>query len=267
MRRYLKFLLFSFLFCVRMEAVPPTQNFSIKAILSQIPKDDYEALDQLFRTLVIENYFAYTLFGSKPMTHKGVFYGVLTRERSKDNEGDQIFLTYWEIWKKYASRPEFQTPNYFFVEKKLPELFEIHFLNRKNVLACVQEYLSTFKEILGEGVTPEKIYYNMITSNDVYEALGNSQILYGILFGFGEKNARGYHEKFELELDIPEPIFFNDEEQKPNHLSLPYFSVFGPNRETDLLRKTYQQERRRILSLYSKGNFLEITLTKLLSND
>jgi hypothetical protein len=56
------------------------------------------------------------------------------------------------------------------------------------------------------------------------------------------------------------------EEQKPNYLPLPYFVVFGKNRETEILRKTYEQERKKILSIYSKGNFLEITLNKLLSN-
>jgi hypothetical protein len=105
----------------------------------------------------------------------------------------------------------------------------------------------------------------LISEEDVYEAIGNSQILYGILFGFGEKNARGFNDKFELGHDIPDPIPFNEEDPKPGRLTLPYFSVFGNSRDTDILRKTYQQERKRILTLYSKGNFLEITLNQLFS--
>lgn len=135
------------------------------------------------------------------------------------------------------------------------------------MLACVKAHLPTFKEILGENITPEQVYADMIRAEDVYEVLGDSQILYGILFGFGEGNARGYQDKFVLEFDIPEPTSFNDEEQRANHLSLPYFAVFGNKLETDCLRRMYQQERGRILSLYSKGNFLEITLNQLLSDD
>lgn len=263
---HLRFLLIAFVFYAMVEATPP-QNLKIQEILSEIPHDDRIVLEQLFSTLILENYFAYTLFGSKPMTHKGAFYDVLDRDRTQENAGDHIFLTSWELWKKYASRSEFQTPNYAFVEKKFPELFEIHFLNKKNVEACVEEYFATFQEILGADITPQQVYQNLVYADDVYDALGNSQILYGILFGFGEENARGYHEKFELDLNIPDPISFHDEEQKTNQLPLPYFSVFRNNRETAVLRKTYQQERERILSLYSNGNFLDITLTQLLSHD
>lgn len=245
---------------------PSIQSSSVKEFLKKIPPEDYQALDQLFRVLVFENYFAYTLFGSKPMTHKGAFYEVLSRDPPKPNSGDHIFLSNWKIWKKYAHFPELQTTNYAFVEKEYPELFDIHFVNKKNVLSCVQDHLAAFREVLGNEITPEKVYDSIVRSDDLYEALGNSQILYGILFGFGEPNARGFHEKFVLGLDLPEPTFFNNEKQKPNHLSLPYFVVFGKNRETEMLRKTYEQEQKKILSIYAKGNFLEITLNKLISD-
>jgi hypothetical protein len=260
-------LLLTLFFCwVGGAAFPSTQSSSIRELLKKIPQEDYQALDSLFRVLVFENYFAYTLFGSKPMTHKGAFYEVLTHHPLKKSGGDYIFLTNWKVWKKYACQSEFQTPNYVFLEGNLPELFDVHFLNKKNVLACIKSHLSTFREILGDEITPEGVYDSIIHSEDLYEALGNSQILYGILFGFGETNARGFHEKYELNIDVQEPTFFNEKMPKPNDLPLPYFAVFGASKETEMLRKTYEQERKKILSVYSKGNFLEITLTKLLSN-
>ena len=85
------------------------------------------------------------------------------------------------MWKKYASRPEFQMPNYVFVEKQFPELFEVHFLNRNNVLSCVQKHLKAFQEVLGDDITPETVYAAMVHSDDMFDALGKSQILYGIL--------------------------------------------------------------------------------------
>lgn len=120
--QYFRLLFVLFLFCVKMEATPSSPKPSVKKKLSLISKEDSEILDQLFRSLVFEDYFAYTLFGSKPMTHKGTFCSVLTRKRSKANESDYIFLTCWKVWKKYASLPEFQTPNFAFVEKKCARL-------------------------------------------------------------------------------------------------------------------------------------------------
>jgi len=264
MKRFFNFFFLSLFICTGAQegalVHPP-----VKAILNQMPKEDYVALDRLFRHLVFESYFAYTLFGSKPMTHRGAFLDVLEREVDQNN-GDFIFLTDWHIWKKYANHPEFKTPNFVFVENTLqnPTLFEVHFLNRKNVISCVQKHLKAFQEVLGNDVTPEGIYEKMVGAGDLFEALGESQVLYGILFGFGEKNSRGFYEKFFLDAPLPEPISFHDEEPKPDRLTLPYFKTFS-EKERRELKNVYQSERRHILSLYAKGNFLEITLTRLMS--
>lgn len=101
----------------------------------------------------------------------------------------------------------------------------------------------------------------MLKSDDLFEALGNSQVLYGILLGYGEENAKGF------DLDLPDPKPFSKESPKPNRLTLPYFQTFSTSQETPFLRKQYQEDRKKILSIYSNGNLLEITLTKLLSND
>ena len=250
---------------VGIDVFASTHSQKAKIAIHKISDEDKQALEDLFRILFIESYCAYTLFGSKPMTHKGAFYDVL-EEPSKSETGDYVFLKNWKVWKKYAQKTEFQMSNYVFIEKSFPELFEIHFLSRENILTCVKTHIGIFQEILGDDITPEAVYKSMVNADDVFESLGDSQILYGILFGFGKENAVGYHKKFELNLDIPWPTSFHNEETAPDQLTLPYFSVFGENCETEALRKTYQQERLRILALYSEGNFLEITLEQLLSN-
>jgi hypothetical protein len=101
----------------------------------------------------------------------------------------------------------------------------------------------------------------MLKSEDLFEALGNSQTLYGIFLEYGEENAKG----FEPNLLDSKP--FTKENPKPNRLTLPYFQTFSPGQETALLRKQYQQDRKKILSIYSKGNLLEITLIELFSNN
>lgn len=236
-------------------------NPNYKEILFSIPKEDYEALEMLFKNLMIENYLAYTLFGTKPITHKGAFFYHPTSMRY---DSDQIFINNWKIWKKYAKLPQFKTPNYAFLEKKFPESFEIHFVNKRNVIACIELNIAIFRSIFGNDITPQEILNTILCSDDIYDAIGQSQILYGILFGFGKQNAIGYHQKFELGLPIPDPKPFHIERPTAfTPLPLPYFSVFQEDEETNNLKKKYKQERENILKIYSKGNFLDITLQKL----
>ena len=240
------------------------QTSSVKKILSNIPKEDYQALDALFRCLVFERYFAYTLFGSKPMTHYGAFceqhYQKITHPGSKF-----IFLNYWKVWKKYSHLPEFQTANFVFIEEKDSELFRVHFLNKKNVIRNVKDNIHVFQEVLGDNITPEQVLDLILKSNNVDEALGAGDLLCGILFGFGIENARAFHQIYQLGLPLKNDAApFHNEEFVPYLLPLPYFMVFQPSTQTEMLRKQYQQEREKILELYSKGNFLEITLTQLL---
>jgi len=266
-----KFLALAFLICCVVLVITfaaRQKSFSkdhhIQNILSKIPKEDYDALDKLFRCLVFENYFAYTLFGGKPMTYHGAFYDQPTATLDHPNSA-LIFLTNWKTWEKYANLPEFEMNNFVFIEEKRPELFGIHFINKKNILQCVKDNLDIFQEVLGENITPEAVLQSLLSGEDIYEALKDSHILYGILFGFGAENARAFHEKFELGLSLPEPVAFHQEDPDLHLLPLPYFSVFYPNKATDRLRKQYMKEREQILQIYEKGNFLEITLSRLLS--
>jgi hypothetical protein len=160
---------------------------------------------------------------------------------------------------------EFQTKNFFFKEEKSPELFGILFINKKNVLRCVRENMEIFKEILGNDITPEKVLQALMNDEDLSELLKDNHILCGILFGFGKENATHFHQKFGLDLALPDPIPFHHEDPEVHPLPLPYFMTFYPNAGTDRLRKQYIQDRKRILEIYSKGNFLEITLMQLLS--
>lgn len=124
----------------------------------------------------------------------------------------------------------------------------------------IEKHASTFREVLGD-LRPHEILAHILSAEDLFEAIGNSQILYGILLGYREENARGF------ELDLPDPKPFNEDSSMQNQLTLPYFMTFFPNTETERLRKLYTQEREMILAKYSKGNLLEITLNQLLSLD
>jgi|GEM_PF-2346968 hypothetical protein len=236
----------------------------VQKALSKISKEDYAQLEQLFRILFFENYFAYTLFGSKPMTYHGAFYEQPIHVTIDNPNSELIFLTNWKIWEKYSKLPEFKSENFVFIYEKRPELFGIHFISKRNILSCVRDNIDIFKDILGSEINPEKVLQAIETSNDIYETLGDTHLLYGILFGFGTQNAIAFHQKFDLELPLPDPMPFHTEEPEDHPLPLPYFMTFFPNAETERLQKQYANEREMILSKYSKGDFLEITLRELL---
>jgi hypothetical protein len=237
----------------------------VQELLSKISREDYQALDKLFYCLMFENYFAYTLFGTKPITYHGAFYDQPTATIERPNSAI-IFLTNWKVWEKYAKHSEFQTKNFIFLEEKRPELFGVYFINKKNVLQCVKENIEIFKCVLGKEITPEKVLQLLIESKDIYEPLKDNHILYGILFGFGAENATAFYQKFELALPLPDPTPFHNEDPKISLLPLPYFMTFHPNSDTERLRKLYTEERKHILSTYEQGNFLEITFNQLLKD-
>src|ERR1700722_9756945 len=83
-------------------AAQQVTTYEIKDTLQGISKKDYQALDQLFKTLMFDQCFAYTLFGSKPMSHHGTFhykyYKAITNPKGK-----HLFLEYWSVWKKYSN--------------------------------------------------------------------------------------------------------------------------------------------------------------------
>ena len=132
----------------------------------------------------------------------------------------------------------------------------------------MNENIDVFESILGAKITPEKLWNAVLKSPDIYDALGKSQILYGILFGFGSENAKGYYDKFEIGIPLrAEAKSFNNDPSGLYLLPTPYFVFFNQNKQSEALRKQYQKEREKILLIYSKGDFLEITLKQLLSNN
>jgi hypothetical protein len=237
------------LFCGVTISFQAPQPHSINEILGSISAEDRRDLTQLFQSLLFENQFAYTLFGSKPITHKGVFFDT-------DSEN---FIHRWQTLKKYLVFVNETHSNFAFLEKTYPELFEIHFVNKQLVLDTIERHAPAFREVLG-NLQPNEILARILTFEDLFEAIGNSQILYGVLLGYGEENARGFDQ------NLPNPKPFNEDYLGQDQLTLPYFQTFS-ERERLELKSRYQSERNYILSLYSKGNFLEITLTKLLANE
>jgi hypothetical protein len=96
------------------------------------------------------------------------------------------------------------------------------------------------------------------------KGLNRSQALYGILLGYGTENGLGFEEYYSVKRDVPAKnvVELNDNEDTP--LLTPHFASFS-KKETQRLIREYRRQRRDILKRYSKGDFLEITLSRLTS--
>lgn len=68
-----KLLILPFVCCVGMVPIHASQHYVIE-VLRNIPSEDRELLTKLFRSLLFDDQFAYTLFSSKPITHKGSIF-------------------------------------------------------------------------------------------------------------------------------------------------------------------------------------------------
>lgn len=245
--------------------VADDQSF-VCSSLSKIPEEKRNILSILFSHFVFDKCFAYTLFGSKPMSTTAVYKpsraSVLILYQNYSN----CYLdSLWNTWEKY--KEIFPMNNFVFLTQEKGDFFEIYFINKKNCLMVIEENLSLFQNEMGFKKTSQEILDSLYNSEDIFcDALKKSQILYGILFGYGRENAAGF---YNLHCHPNRHIIKHSERIDHDWLSTPFcalelprFASFSEEEGTRLIRK-YDAERKEILDVYSKGDFLEITLKKL----
>lgn len=224
---------------------------------------DEAKIKMLFQNLMFDKYFAYTLFGTKPITFYDKFHEPSLNSFIKPRF-DDLFFQYWKIWKKYSIK----TPNYAFIEFDDGHYFYLIFVNKNSVLKIIEKHITVFTDHYQKKMSAKDILENILTTKDYFVEFGNNEIIYGLLFGFGYTNSLAYFLKYEKEYFYLEGVSFHDEPQYSLYrIPLPFFLVFKSNDEVLELRKTYQRERKEIIDHYSKGDFLKTTLEKLTSID
>ena len=268
-------------------SLPHRCNGSEDSLLDGIPPSELTALNSLFQEWICFDPLAHTLHSDKPMTW------LILRPGQK------------ALWDKYSRL--FQGPDFIFHSFEHPSNFYSNLLivNREAFLGVVSQDLLFFQEKLGKDITPEellgKLQYIKRSSLDV---LNGSQELLGILFGFGKANAVAFGRKtsiisttmFRNETVITDPpkalpppsagfttleeeisslrenlTFFSlnnpAEEHAPYIVGRPYFAALKDHPETKQLREKYFSQRKRISSLYSRGNFLEVAMKTFIGDE
>lgn len=296
-----KTIIFLFLCIVGFFSLRP---LSISQKLASIPEKDRYVLEAFFRYILFEESFAYVLFGDKPVSLSGYFDPKeisgdnLIFIRQLLHKKNWIVKRGFEVWQKYQHL--FPSSNYRLnIERSLEfdSIFHITLFSKKNVFLMFEKHSKDFKKILGSEITVEALWKECGNDHWHRTALKNHEALFGILLGYGRENACLYHRRAIVGIDtyLPPGVYFRtrprpspgyssaeeefrvldqiaqpfceEDYEWPNYkfMFLPHFMADQNIEETKQLKIKYRNERKQIREIYSKGDFLEITLSRFTS--
>lgn len=237
--------------------------------LSQISKADKEKIEKLLSYLFLDEGFSYVLFGSKPMSTIG--HDKNTPASYQELYPHPLFEleSWWQTWEKYSHL--FSMKEFFLFAQNGDEWFEVFLINKSNALKVIEENLTLFRDKIGTNFSSSEILEHIVSSRNVFrDGLNKSHALLGLLLGYGKQNAVGFEKYFSKNRKLHFLSFAPRNSAEVVHLemdvlAIPSFSSFS-NKETNRIVKKYNQERDRIMEIYSKGDFLETTLNRLASH-
>lgn len=177
--------------------------------LQNIPKEDKEALEFLFRELHYAP-CSYVLFGDKPMSicsfldvevyhpQNYRFYDFMDFSIGAMRRNNLMGLKGWEVWKKY--RTSFPSSKYFLLENHDDGCMTLVMINKHAILRIVEENIDLFRNTLGTELTPQTVLDRCVRSQDIFrDVLQYNDELLGILLGYGRHNALLFSRKHQIE--------------------------------------------------------------------
>lgn len=256
-------------------------------LLQNMPEEDKESLSSLFHYLVSEH-FAYTLFGDKTASLAGYHTSLPGEDVLKGYETSGSFWKKWELWEKYQKKLNIKRFLIFSEDSnKASDIRFIFLINKEAFLNEVDKNQMVFNQALGRKIYADHLLSEISEKKDSFQnALHNKEILFGILLGYGKHNARLFAKRESIESKRTSGIYHLDKiqeyDQKIDRLTkklkpfgkgyyypLSMHSVHcvaDPNHpETKALKIKYEDLHTKIADIYSKGDFLEITLRQLIS--
>ncbi len=242
--------------------------------------------------MLIHNPGAYVLFGEKPMAEVSYYTRCSGWELMQNPYNYQIKLG-WETWKKY--RHLFPLKNYRLIEIEDLEMNVIHIflISRSRFMDVFKKHKLEFDKMIGKQLSPdEALEWCASRFNQIAPEGKMTHFLLGILFGFGSENSKlferlrtieDHQRSFQSDPIHPNPpfitlegelswlekkLFFSTSQGDSSPLvfiPLPQFAADLDSKETQQLRESYSEQRRKICQEYGQGNFLEITFKELTS--
>ncbi len=260
-------------------------NFSCDSRNQQllIDKEDREIVDRFLRYITIDEEGLYTILGSKPITEfrvpqvqseheRRTLYNAMPEEfRDKilflNFNNDTEIRTLWEKWIKIQAKYIGKHFNVILDEK-----MSVGFLvNIPLVIYILREHYSDFSEVLNAEFDPYVSAWEIgQTNSNFWNTIKKDHYLMGLLFGFGEKNAKFFQWEMDRSISFPFRISSGDlpfvgkksfaRYGKVKNLAIPQFVIYQP---TDEFVEKYLHEKSRIIQLYKGKDFAETTISYL----
>lgn len=269
----------------------PINSIEHEFTLSLSPQDKDE-IELLFSTFIIKEPFGYVLFGEKPMALSGGFRQQSWESVLLNQDSSTLLWKRWETWKSCSIGLEF--PNFLFLEENYsaaPNIGLIILINKKVFIKTVKSHSKRFQEITGRTIDPVKLLIELEEGKTtLQQAINFNEELFGILLGFGERNAalysrrqkieglpvipyaldhspsKGFH-SIEEEVDCLNKVlqFFSNEDHTLFNVCPVEFVADNKTAETAALSHKYLKARSRLCKLYRGRSYFEVSLKKLLA--
>jgi hypothetical protein len=247
--------------------------------------------------------FAYTLFGDKPMSFSFVVKPEPSAESTlnfirideyalfllKENNLPSVFYAQaWDVWEK--NNYSLKLKNFLFLKRKLGNSPAIFLINKEAFHKTVNAHIKLFKNLLGKDIDSEKILNQIEQENsDICEILHQHDCLLGILLGFGKHNSILFEKRENLEKKLNCLNFVQSYQEMQSvknqidklwdilKLRNDYYTsdlamrnsiAFVADRdhpESKILEAKYKEQEVKISGIYSKDDWFEQTLLRLIS--
>jgi hypothetical protein len=166
-----------------------------------IPLEDKKALEEFFELLVKDNDYAYTLFGSKPVSIADY------NSWNPTSFETLIFERGWASWCKYSYL--FPSQNFVLRRLNLGSKYGINYreilvINKQAVLNTLRTHLQLIQEHLQVDFTAEMLLSKLLEDDQLLTKLTQRGDMLGILLGYGKTNAINFEKRLSLSLYIHE---------------------------------------------------------------
>ncbi len=248
--------------------------------------EEYAWMEEFFTGVMLQDQAIYTLCGSKPMTRISIhyfteeeiqaFYEQMSEEEKKNGVvcENYAIAENWEKWEKVRSK--FPIKRYFFYKKDDvgdPKFASLYFVDPLKVAHTILENYMVFRNAIGFDFDPFDEAFQIEQGSDFWEEVHKNSCLIGLLYGYGLKNSSTFHWKYWGQTENCEgytdclTYYFGKiggGKSTIENLTLPMFVSFFEN---DEVIENYKRERAKIQREYSRKDFLNHTLERLMVNE
>lgn len=247
----------------------------------RVEKSNREWMSKFFEDLFLEEGAIFTLWGSKPMTliildsysEEDIqqWYATLSEEEKQNCR----ILESYDLPKQYQQwckeNKKYPMKNFRLVERKDRvdhRLSYLYFVNVDLTTSLLKKEYATFKQIVGFDFDPIEVIFDMEEDSlHFWNKVEQSSLLLGLLFGYGEANAKAFHLKYtENTSGHVEPHPSAKSLTGPEKISLKNFPIpaFMSFEKSDPVIAKYERERETIRDKYKGKDFLDFTLKRLM---